>query len=263
MLSSCTIDRKLAQGFIDHPPPISIQLFTPDVLFKYNHKGELIPGFDSMTNNQQDSALYASSEFIRYVDDSIYLEKYVNGFIDELRSLGFKVFVEESIDTFLKNQPQSYILTMAQLQLDEYLYPLEDSAEFGDSTFFKTFDLNAVDASSWFEISKINAEKPVKTVLKSTFTATDGFQGRFLLSGFSSEVVYKYKIDPLEVKDLYDLAGYAGRRHASYLFDYFMNQYVVFHLPEGEKMPYYLHYDHPHRMLVITEDERFEIIKSK
>ena len=262
-LSSCSIERKLAQGFIDNPPPINIQLFSPGGLNKYSHKGELIPGFDSLSGIQQDSALYYSSRFIQYIDDSIYLEKYVNAFIDELRSLGFKVFVEESIDTFLKSLPQSYLLNMVQVQLDEYRFPLEDSAEFGDSTFFKRFEINAVDASSWFEISKMNTVKPVKTVLHSKFTGTDSFEGRFFLNGFSSEVMYKYKIDSLNVKDIYDLSIYAGRKHANYLFDYFMNQYVAFHLPQGEEMQGYLHYDHAGKFLGITDEERFEIVTSK
>jgi len=260
MLSSCSVERKLAQGFITNPPPINIQIFSPEALYKYSHKGELIPGFDSLTPSQQDSALFTGSKYIRDIDDSIYLERYVNSFIDELRSLGFKVFVEESIDTFLKTQPQSYLLTMAQVQLDEYLYPFEDSEEFGDSTFYKRVELNAVDASSWFEISKLNAPKPVKTVLHSKLTATDSFSGRFTLNGFSSDVLYKYKIDSLTISDVYDLAKYAGRKHAGYLFDFFMNQYVIFHLPAGEEMPGYLHYDHKNRFLGLTDEERFEVV---
>jgi hypothetical protein len=152
---------------------------------------------------------------------------------------------------------------MAQVQLDEYRYPLEDSAEFGDSTFFKKFELNAVDVSSLFEISKMNTLKPVKTVLHSKFTATDAFEGRFLLNGFSSNVLYKYKIDSLNIQDIYDLAKYAGRKHANYLFDYFMNQYVAFHLPQGEVMEGYLHYDHVRKFFGITDEERFEIVTSK
>lgn len=257
------MEQKLARGFISNPPPISIQLFSPDGLFKFSHKGELISGFDSLTEKQQDSALFYNSKYIRYIDDSIYLERYINSFIDELRSLGFKVFVEESLDTFLKNQPQSYLLNMAQVQLDEYIFPFEDSEEFGDSTFYKRVDLNAVDASSWFEISKMNSTKPVKTVLHSKFTATDSFSGRFMLNGFASEVTYKYKIDSLNVSDIYDLAKFAGRKHANYLFDYFMNQYVAFHLPAGEQMQGYLHYDHQGKILGTTEDELFEVVSGK
>jgi hypothetical protein len=260
-ITSCTPEQKLAHGFIKNPPPIAIQLISPDALLKYNHKGEMIHGFDSLTAHQQDSALYASSEYIQYVDDSIFLEKYVNSFIDELRSLGFKVFVEESIDSFLRAQPQSYMLTMAQVELDEYLFPLVDSAYYGDSIFYKRFDINAVDETSWFEVSKINTPKPHKTTLRSTLTASDSFDGKFYLNGFSSEVMYKYTIDPLRISDIYDLARYSGKKHANYLYDYFMNQYVAIHLPEGEKMQGHLHYNHQDKLLEYSDEERFDVVK--
>jgi len=52
-----------------------------------------------------------------------------------------------------------------------------------DSVYYKNVNLNAVDASSWFELSKINTSKPVKTVLYSTLTTTDAYQGNFVIDG--------------------------------------------------------------------------------
>lgn len=201
---------------------------------------------------------------MQFVDDSIYLEKYINAFIDELRTLKFKVFIEQAVDTFLRNHPQSYILDMTQVQLDEYFYPLQDEETFGDSTFYKEFDLNAVDATSWFELSKINTAKPVKTVLRSSFTTTDGFEGRFILNGFSSDVQYKYSIDTLALHDIYSLAVYAGRKQASYLYDYFMNQYIALKMPQGVEKQFYMHYDRYSNFLDFAgEDDRFEVVSSK
>jgi hypothetical protein len=48
------MENKLAQSFIKTPPEIDIQLFTPDILFKFNHKGEEIEGFDTLKDAQQD-----------------------------------------------------------------------------------------------------------------------------------------------------------------------------------------------------------------
>ncbi|HSN49817.1 MAG TPA: hypothetical protein VLR52_01215, partial [Bacteroidales bacterium] len=153
---ACMPERKLARDFIASPQKISIQVLAPESIYKYNHKGENVKGFNKMTEPQQDSALYASSRYIRLVDDSAYLERYVNLFIDELRRLGFEVFLENSIDTFLNSQPQAYLVNMAQVQLDEYTLPIEDSVPVGDSMYYKRFNLNAVDASTWFEINKLN-----------------------------------------------------------------------------------------------------------
>lgn len=261
LLSSCTLERKLGQEFLKLAPEINIELISPELLFKYNHKGEQIRGFDSLTSSQQDSALYADSRFIRNVDDSIYLERYVNSFIDELRAIGFRVFIDGMVDSLFRIMPQSYVVNMAQVQLDEYISPFEDSEPIGDSIFYKTYELNALDASSWLEVNKYNAVKPVKTVLYSSFTASDGFSGSFIMNDMN--IRYQYKIDSLKLNDIYDLASFSGRQDANYLFDYFMNQYIAIHLPESYEILGYLHYNRSRRSFNFTDEDKFEVLQSK
>jgi len=256
-------EKEIGKTFVQNASGINIQLFTTDMLYKENHKGEVIPGFDSLTPSRQDSALYASSRFIRYVDDSAYLVTYINNFIDELRTLGFKVYLDTSLESFLRAQSQSYVVNMAQLELDEYFYPFEDSEDFGDSTYFKRVELNAVDASSWFEVNKLNASRPVKTILYSAFTATDELQSRFSNNLLLGDVVYTYKIDSLKVDDIYDLAAYAGKKNASYLFDFFMNQYIAYHMPQGMEPMGLYHYNRFQKSVVRNDEEQFEVIDSK
>jgi len=261
---SCTIEKKLGKDFLKQAPQFCIQLQPPQNIFKYSHKGEIIPGFDSLTGPQQDSALYASSRFIQYVDDSTFLDKYVNSFIDQLREIGFRVFIDgNNVDTILRKEPQAYVLNMSQLQLDEYFDPFEDSQQVGDTIFYKTFELNAVDASSWLELSKYNAFKPVKTVLYSSFTASDAFTGNFVLNNFTQNLKYRYKIDSLRMADLYELASYSGRRNANYFFDYFMNQYIAYNMPKGMEILGYLHYVPSTKTFVFTDDEKLEVLTSR
>ncbi|MCX6243721.1 MAG: hypothetical protein NTU98_03370 [Bacteroidetes bacterium] len=258
--TSCTVEQKLGKDFLTQTPQINIELLSPEGLYKYNHKGEEIAGFDSMTGPQQDSALYADSRFIKNVDDSIFLDRYVNSFIEELRALGFKVYVD-GIDSLFKFQPQSYIVNLAQVQLDEYYQPFEDSEPIGDSVFYKTYELNAVDASAWIEVNKFNVVKPVKTVLYSSFTGSDGFSGSFVEDGFN--IRYRYKIDSLDMHDVYNLASFSGRRHANYLYDYFMNQYIVRNMPSGFDILGYLHYDRQRKAFYFTDDEKFDVLQPK
>jgi len=261
--SSCSLEKKLGNKFIAEPPPISIQLFSPDFVYKYNHKGEAIRGFDSLTDAQQDSALFYSSRYMQFISDSAYLEHYMNNFISELRALGFTVYLDNSVDSFLQSQPQSYILNISQVQLDEYYYPFADSTYFGDTLYTMNIRLNAVDASTWFELSKINTQKPVKTTLYSTQSATDAFDGSFVMNGITPGVRYREKTDSLKLKDIYDLAVYSGKKHAGYLFDYFMNQYIAYNMPDGYEILGYYHYNRYRKTLVPTDDERFEILGTK
>ncbi len=264
LLVSCAPEQKLAKGFVNMPPSIDLQLFTPISLFKFNHKGEEIEGFDELSEFQQDSALYANSMFIRSVDDSLFMDHYMNSFIDELRTLGFAVYLDNAVDSFLKQRPQAYVVNVSQVQLDEYKFPVEDTEPWGDSILYQSFQLDAVDASSWFELSKVNSPNPKKTVLYSTFTASDGFEGRFVMNGFTFDVQYKYKIDSLKARDIYELADYAGKKNASYLFDFFLNQYIAITMESAGTTPqYWLHYNRFSKKFVATQDEMFEVLPGK
>ncbi len=257
---SCLPERKLAMQFAGNPAGISVLVFPPDYFYKFNHKGESIPGFDSLNNAQQDSALWVNSRYTQYLNDSILLEKYINHFIDELRALGFSVYLPSSMDSFIKEMPQSYIVNLAQIQLDEYHYPLEDEQEFDDTLYYKSFDLNAVDFSTWLELNKAGTARVKKTMLYSSHTIYDDFTGQFIVDPWTRNVRYKYHIDTLKVNEIYDMAAYLGKKHASYLFDYFLNQYVATRLPEGENMCFYYHYDRRRNYVTPVEDDRFQIL---
>lgn len=260
VLTSCSLEKKLGKQFVDAPPPFKILLFPPNELYKYNHKGEDISGFDSMTQEQQDSALFASSSFIREVNDSLFLESYVNSFLTELRTLGFTVYLPDGSDSLLREQPQAYTLNMAQLQLDEYYYPFEDEGVYYETIYIKYLDLNAIDFSVWYELSKMNVPNPRKTLLYSTHSVTDGVDGQFIFNPLTTDVRYRYSIDSLTVKDIQVMATNLGRRHAGSIYDFFLNQYIAYHMPEGEEPYFYYHFNRFYRQLEPVEEPEFRLL---
>jgi len=262
-LSSCLPEKKLAMQFAENPQGINLLVFSPDYIYKYNHKGEEIPGFDTLRSSRQDSALWVNSRYMQFLSDSVLLENYMNGFVGELRKLGFIVYLPSSIDSFLTDKPQSYIVNLAQIQMDEYTYPLEDEQPFEDTVYYKRFDLNAMDFSCWFELSKVNAAASKKTMLYSSHSAYDDFEGSFMVDPWTRNVRYRYRIDSLSVTDIYDMATFLGKKHASYLFDYFLNQYVAASLPESEPLYYYYHYNRPRHSVAPVEEDRFDVLGTK
>lgn len=262
-LQSCLPERKVADTFIQSPHMISLAVAPPELVLKYNHKGEAVEGFDSLTPEQQDSALWYSSRYIRFVSDSIVLEKYMNNLIEELRACGFDVYLNRDHDSALAGIPQCYLFEISQMQLDEYLYPLEEEDAFLDSVYFKKFYLNAVDYSCWFNLGKYGGENARKTLLYATSTAYDTFDGRFFNDPFSGTVRYKYSIDTLQTRDVYDMAAYLGKKHAGYLFDFFMNQYIAKHMPKGVEPEDYYHYNRSRKSFFPADEERFEILGTK
>jgi hypothetical protein len=263
LLSSCSPEYKLAQEFRKSPPRFNLLVLAPDFLYKYNHKGELVDGFTGMDEQQQDSALFWSSDFIREISDSVFLERYMNQFLEELRLLHFTVYLEPGVDSFLMQQPQSYVVNVTQLQVDEYAYPYEEEESFYDTLFIKHFTLNAVDVSVWIELSKLNTSQRTGTVLYSSHMASDEVSGSFGLDPYSFMVQYRYRIDSLALEKIYDMAGYLGRIHASYLYDFFLNRYIAFHLPAGYGTPVYYHYNRFSRSFIPVEDDRFELLEMK
>ena len=103
----------------------------------------------------------------------------------------------------------------------------------------------------------------VTALLYATHTAYDDFSGRFFNDPFTGTVRYKYSIDSLEVTDIYEMATYLGKKHASYTFDYFLNQYLAKNLPYDMQMSDYYHYNRVRNSLISAEDDRFEILGTK
>ncbi|MCX6282145.1 MAG: hypothetical protein NTU51_09290 [Bacteroidetes bacterium] len=262
-LTSCLPEQKFAQTFVKSGPKIRLMVTPPENIYKYNHKGEEIDGFEEMTDKQQDSALFFSSRFIQRVSDSAVLEDYVNQFISELRKAKFEVYLPDQMDSFLTDKSQAYMLNISQIQLDEYTYPLEDKEPVNDTVYYKKFNLNAMDFSVWFELSKVNATKPKKTVLYDSQSAFDSFDGNFLVDPWTNSVRYKYHIDTLGLTDVYDMARYLGKRHGEYLFDFFMNQWVAFNMPQNQYSMYYYHYNRKRNMMEATDEDRFQLLNDK
>lgn len=263
LVTSCMPGREMAKSFTAAENPLELVITPPEFVYKFNHKGEKIPGFDSMPAGRQDSALWNSSLYMQFVSDSIILENYMNSFISELKVYGFKVHLNDTANETLKSKPQVYRLGVTQVQLDEYLYPLQDEDSFLDTVYYKHFDLNAVDLSCWFEIAKIANWPRNRTLLYSTRTAYDTFDGRFFNDPLTGTVRYRYSIDTLHIQDIYDLASFMGRKHAGYLYDLILNAYVDIHLPEGYESEDYYHYDPRKRSLSPAGEERFEIIENR
>ena len=256
-------EHKVALTFIQSPHMINLLVNPPELVYKYNHKGEAVDGFDTLSAHEQDSALWIHSKYMQFINDSVLLESYMNSFMDELRQLGFNIYLNSEIDSFMTGKPQSYILDIAQMQLDEYFYPLQDEDSFLDTVYYKKFNLNAIDYSCWFTLGKAGAEKGRKTLLYTSNTAYDTFDGRFFNDPFTGTVRYKYTIDTLQTRDVNEMATYLGKKHAGYLYDFFLNHYIARHMPEGVKPEGYYHFDRIRKSLVPANEDRFEVLGTK
>ena len=242
-LASCSVEMKIARTFVKEPPGINILLTPPDYLYKYTQKPD------------------SAALLIDDVDDSVFLEEYVNSFMDELRNLNFSVYLKGTAEEYLKGKDQVYEVNMAQIQLDEYFYPVVDSAAFWDTIYISEIPLCAVDYSSWFEMKKMGREKGI--VLFASYMLGDGFEGSFFNEPWTSSVRYRYKIDSLTSFEVQQAGAAIGRRYARFLFDFFMNQYIRFNMPGQAEPYYYYHYNRLRDIFVPVEEDRFQVLSNE
>lgn len=258
LLASCSVERDLANAFLERSDSIAVLLIPPDYLFKTNLKAYEIDGFDSLSEREQDSALYANSMFISDLNDTLLIGRMMSNLEAGLRSYGIHTYTQERLTEFMQIEKTAYQVNLAQLEAEEDVYPYRAEEVFYDTVlFYEDFLLNKVSLNSWFEVSKLNDPGSVNNVLYASHFAMDALEGRFVNNVFTEEVRFKYDIDSLQVEDVYSLAGMLGEKYAGYLFDYFLNEHIYRSFPEGDRPKTYLHYDRQRKLFYPAGDDRF------
>jgi hypothetical protein len=241
-LSSCSMEWKLARNFTRPETKTSVLLLPPDYIFKTSLKKDSIPNASSLAKDQLDSALFVNSKFIQYLSDSILLEGYVNSLIDELYQFGITVLLNDQVEDFMASGGSAYTVNLAQLEAEEYIRGYRDDEDIGELTYYKDFALEAVNLNSWFEITRLNPKREGYKVLFDQGSVSDEVEGYFTENMFTGEVRYTYSETKMALEDIYELAVELGRRHASMLYDYLLNDHISSNLPAGTRRANYLHY---------------------
>lgn len=260
ILASCGPERMIGDYYMKHSPKGSVLLMRPDFVYKRNLMRYDLS--DLMSETEKDSVAFYRSSYLQYVSDSIVLDEYLNSFIDHLLSVGFDVYAQEYIDSFMIVGPPAYIVNVAQLQMEESrdssgsaaLY--EPDAE--DSYYPSGLVLNTVRLNSWIEVTELNADSGNhKKLFFASSIARDAVKTGLVIEPESGEFHSRYMIDTLTMNDVYELPRQSGKTYANYLLDYFMNEYIRIQMPEGIYPQRYMHYDPALRRVRNSQGEGF------
>lgn len=236
----------------------SILVLKPDYIYKTNSKPYYIKDSRKLSDWDKDSIRYSKSEFLQYISDSIIIENFFEYFVKELKIIGYNVFFEDSFDNFLRIKSTAYILNFAQIELEEFLYKDRRSEVFDSTTFYEDFDVNAVNFNIWVELTEMNGDKGMK-ILFCDYFSSDIIEGKFKRNLFSGKVRYVYKRKNMLLKLIYQMVKDAGKSNASYLFDFFMNEYL--NNVYKEKTLKYYHYDQEKNKIFKEKNKRYFIVK--
>jgi hypothetical protein len=259
LLTGCNVEQKLAKTFVSTAKPSEYLLLRPTVILKYNLKDFEIPGIDTLTGYPKDSTLLANSLFLKDINDSLFIQSFTSGLMENLESYGATVVLEDSLDTLMEQQGYPYIINIAQFSLEEYIHPYSRDEEVYDEIItIDGIDLDAINYNLWLELSHMNTEKKNKILFASDYLL-DNLHGTLKQNLLSGKYSFDYTIDTITMPEIYEFAKRFGRKAAMYLFDYLMNDYIGEKLPENYPFDrYYYHYD-PQRKLYypIGEEDRF------
>lgn len=259
VFSSCSIERKLGREFLKQHKNQSILISPADILYRYN-SGAYVDTLKYRTLRDQDSVAYEQSVFLRYVSDSVFLENFTNSLIRELSRLGYDVMLDASSDVFFSRPNPSWIVRLAQLQLEEnysieYLYndPEDEYRPVPNKLYNLT--LNA-----WVETNPVNSHNTRKQLLYASMGISESVRPVMNFSIFSGEFVLNYSFDHIGLDDIYKMAFKSGKIHAQLLFDYFLNDYIRKNMPPGSSPRQTLHFDAGNRILRSREAERYDVV---
>lgn len=264
IFSSCSLERKYAREFIKHKDGgVAVLVVQPFLLDMYNNTEYFLDSLKIPEDYPLDSLLFQQTKLLKQVSDSIFLEHYLNGFINTLRKSGFQVFLPDELEAFKRSKIASYIFRFAQVELSEEIDPYVIKDDFSGKKFYKSFDLNLVTLRNWFEFEARD------TVWRKVFYAEDSvvdeISGEVFLDEEKNSPVLYYAMDSLTVDEVYQMADDVGNKYASFFTDYLMNVYVEKNFPKDLKPSVRFHYDAENKMLYpdLGEEGFQEIIKEK
>lgn len=248
--------RRIAKAFVKSlQQNKKVVLITePDYIYKYNLKKNILTKFPAVTQNEQDSLLWVHSDFIKHINDSIFLSYFMKGYLKELSVFNLIPYVNS---VPLGTARPAYKINLAQVELEEQYYPFVDSAYYNDKALVFHKELNAVDFSMWFKIHALPETKKDTTVLFSEYLLSDIVtDGDFFMQNNGS-VIYYYKLDKLTLKKIYEYVENLGKIYAGYTFNYILNQHIKKLIPDFNPGKNYWHYDPYKKILYTDENDRF------
>ncbi len=225
LFSSCSTEYKIASQAGKDINGTSLLLLFPDDIFVQNSKPYSFP--DSLNEEQRYLLSLDSSFFLKDIDAEKFKEQFQNRIIKLYSEYGFKVYTEETLDSFLTCTTTAYILNFSQLQIEEFWKPFNDDFLKEDGTVYSQyFDLNALAAEAWVNVSKANDTSGIDNLIYCESVISDEIDGNFYYDEIDDKVYYTYNANLLEKDDWSDLLSQAPIDISLNIIDFIVNSSI-------------------------------------
>ena len=262
LFSACSVERKMAMEFIKHKehkgavlvvPPFALDMYNAN---KYNLDSLYIP-----ENYPLDSVLFQQTKLLKLISDSLFVENYINAFIQNISNIGFQVYLPDELEAFKNAESPAYVFKFAQVELSEEITQYDIKEELSGKLYFKSFDVYLVNLNSWFEFEA--RDTTWQKVFYAENAVADEVNGQVLIDETKKSPVLYYEIDSLYTEHIYQMATEVGKVYAGYFADYLMNKYIEKHFPPNLNPALFFHYDAEYKMLFPFEEGFQELSVSK
>lgn len=254
LITSCSVEKRMAANFVLDNNTRSILVFPAEFVFKVNQKNEILDSLKITDESKFDSILYVYSDYLKHLNDSLFLANYTLGYQKEMRALGFKVYSKDETQDFLELDTNAYVANIAQIEIEETLYDYRAGQNIYGHYYYYDFLLNAIIVNSWIELKELNYNGEDEQLYFATDMITDDFEGNFHADIFAGEMRFLYNVDTLQTESMYDFAFLLGRKYASYTMDMLLNKYLDKNIAQGKRSETYWRFD-PYRKDFFPEEE--------
>ena len=233
-LSSCQTELKWAKRYMAERPYIQAAVFFPE---------------QAEVKTEADET-YGQTEVLNGFSQDLFLDIAYNSYAEALQDYGVEVYVPDNIDSIPADSVH-WLVLLSRMEISGRITEYEDYLFSDTDEFSYKHPLNTVNVASWFEIND-GEWRPMQFCENNLI---DGFDSKTDYSFWENKVDYKYSIDTLELKDVYNYAVYLGKLYAGYTYDYMMNSYVGKELvKKGYSYQLMLSYDPYKKHLRYAED---------
>ena len=204
-MTSCQPELKLAKRYMAERPAIQAAVYFPE---QAEVKTEV-------------NATYGQTEVLKGFDQDQFLDIAYNAYAEAMKDYGVEVYIPNDIDNVPVDSVH-WLVMLSRMEIVGRITEYEDYLFSDTDEYSYKHPLNTVNVASWFEIN----DGDWRPLQFCEHNLVDGFNSTTDYSFWENKIDYKYSIDTLELKDVYNYAVYLGKLYAGYTYDYMMNSYV-------------------------------------
>ena len=226
VLSACTTEIKLARSFQKQPNTISVLCDYPDYIYLTSSMVDVPKGLSEEEEIAFQDSLFANSDFVRFIDDTIFFRKFREDMKQEFQGIGVNYYETEQLDEFLSSGGVQYLVNFKQLEIEERWESYHDEEVFDDVLYEEDFWIKGISLNAWMDVAKVNDTVEIQRQLYQESVLKDEVDGMFFQTQWSGQVDYHYRLDTLRVSDIGELEFRASEDFSHFIFNYIVNKEI-------------------------------------